>query len=307
MRHRNKMFGKGGIAMLPYRPEGLNNPSPGIDKLQRSIGTGDIYEAICIKCDEHHNLHVDLGTALGIIPRQEAALGLIEGRTKEYAVLSRVGKPVCFQVTDVTSEGTAILSRRAAQMEAKDYILSALHPGDIIEAVVQNAADFGVFCDIGCGFPALMRIDRCCISRLQKSGDLYFAGQHLHLAVLDINDAQGQIYLTGRELLGNWEENAALFTEGQTVPGVVRSRMPYGLFVELTPNLSGLAEPMDGICPGDCVSVFIRSILPSRHKIKLNIIEKIPSVPPRPMRRFIHQSRLEKWEYYPGSKAFTVF
>ena len=67
--------------MLPYRPEGLNTPSPGIDKLQRSVGTGDIYEALCIKCDEHHNLHVDLGAVQGIMPYQEAALGLTEGRT----------------------------------------------------------------------------------------------------------------------------------------------------------------------------------------------------------------------------------
>lgn len=293
--------------MLPYRPEGLNTPSPGIDKLQRSIGTGDIYEAICVKCDEYHNLHVDLGTVQGIIPRQEAAIGLTEGRTKEYAILSRVGKPVCFQVMEVTPDGTVILSRRAAQMEAKDYFLSTLQRGDIIEAVVQNAADFGVFCDIGCGFPALMRIDRCCISRLQRTVDLYHTGQHLHSAVLDINDTMGQILLTGRELLGTWEENAALFSQGQTVPGIVRSAMPYGLFVELTPNLSGLAEPMDGICPGDPVSVYIRSILPGKHKIKLNIIEKIPPAPLPPMLRFIHGSHIEKWEYYPGSKAFTAF
>jgi small subunit ribosomal protein S1 len=301
------MFGKGGIAMLPYRPEGLNDPSPGIDKLQRSIGTGDIFEAICVKCDEHHNLHVDLDTVSGIIPRQEAALGLAEGKTKEYAILSRVGKPVCFQVMDLTSDGTAILSRRAAQMEAKDFFLSTLQSGDIIEAVVQNPADFGVFCDIGCGFPALMRIDRCCISRLQRTSDLYHIGQQLHLAVLDIDDSLGQILLTGREMLGTWEENAALFTQGQTVPGIVRSTMPYGLFVELTPNLSGLAEPAEGICPGDAVSVYIRSIIPSRHKIKLNIIEKIPTVPVQPIPRFIHQNKIKKWEYYPGSKAFTVF
>lgn len=293
--------------MLPYRPEGLNNSSPGIDKLQRSIGTGDIFEAMCIKCDENHNLHVDLGTVKGVIPRQETALGLPEGRTKEYAILSRVGKPVCFQVTEFTPDGTAILSRRAAQMEAKDYFLSTLQPGTVIEAVVQNAADFGVFCDIGCGYPALMRIDRCCISRLQRTSDLFHTGQRLHLAVLSIDDAHGQIYLTGRELLGTWEENTALFSPGQTVPGIVRSAMPYGLFVELTPNLSGLAEPMDGIALGDAVSVYIRSIQHDRHKIKLNIIEKIPSASMRPILQLDHKNQIEKWEYYPGSKAFTVF
>lgn len=293
--------------MLPYRPEGMNTPAPSAELLRRSMGTGEIFEATCVKCDEYHNLHVDLDGLPGIIPRQEAALGLSEGRTKEYALLSRVGKPVCFQVLDFVADGTAILSRRAAQAEAKDYFLHTLRPGDVIDGVVQNAAEFGVFCDIGCGFPALMRVDRCCVSRLQSTAELYYTGQQIQVAVLSIDDALGQVSLTGRELLGTWEENAALFRAGETVPGVVRSIMPYGVFIELTPNLSGLAESMPGLQPGDGVSVYIRSILPDRYKIKLNIIERIPTPSIKELRYFINENFIKKWEYYPESKAFTVF
>lgn len=293
--------------MLPYRPEGMNTPAPGIDALRKSIGTGEIFEARCTKCDEFHNLHVDLGGYPGLIPRNEAALGLAEGRTKPYALLSRVGKPVCFQVLDFQADGTAILSRRAAQAEAKDYFLSTLQSGDVIDAVVQNPADFGVFCDIGCGFPAMMRIDRCCISRLRSTKDLYFTGQHIRVAVLAIDDAMNQVHLTGRELLGTWEENAALFRPGQTVPGIIRSIMSYGTFIELTPNLSGLAEPTPELQVGDCVSVYIRSILPDRHKIKLNIIEQIPTPFIQKMDYFTQSNSIKKWEYYPESTAFTVF
>ena len=52
-------------------------------------------------------------------------------------------------------------------------------------------------------------------------------------------------------MLGTWAENAALFSPGQTVTGVVRSVEDYGIFVELTPNLAGLAvgywDSMDDI------------------------------------------------------------
>ena len=41
----------------------------------------------------------------------------------------------------------------------------------------------------------------------------------------------------------NMEENAALFKTGETVAGIVRSIESYGIFIELTPNLAGLAEP----------------------------------------------------------------
>lgn len=294
--------------MQPFSPEGLSASPPSPDVLRRSVGTGEIFQALCVKCDEFHSLHLDLGEIRGIIPREEAALGIAEGKVREIAILSRVGKPVCFQVLRFQHDGTAVCSRRAAQLEARSYFLSALRPGDVIPARVQNLSELGAFCDIGCGFTALMRIDRCCVSRLQNAADLFHPGQPICAAVLSADDCVGQIALTGRELLGTWEENAEKFRQGQTVTGTVRSVMPYGIFVELTPNLSGLAEPMPGIQIGDSVSVFLRAILPEKHKIKLNILEKLPTPPlTPPPEYFITSGHIGRWEYFPGSKAVTYF
>lgn len=294
--------------MQPFSPEGIQATPPSPDDLRRGTLTGEVFRAMCVKCDEFHNLHVDLGPVRGVIPREEAAMGITEGNAREIAILSRVGKPVSFQVLGFTSENTAILSRRAAQLEARSYFLSALRPGDVIPAVVVNPTSLGAFCDIGCGFTALMRIGRCCISRLQSAGDLYSPGQEIFAAVHSVDDSLGFLNLTGRELLGTWEENAALFRQGQTVTGTVRSVMPYGIFVELTPNLSGLAEPEPGLEVGDSVSVFLRAILHEKHKIKLNILEKLPCpLPVSAPRYFISEGHLERWEYFPGSAAVTFF
>ncbi len=294
--------------MQPYSPEGLAVTIPTPEALAKAEQTGTIFEALCVKCDEYHNLHVDLGPIRGLIPRKETALGIAEGITKEYAILSRVGKNVSFQVLGFDSRGNAILSRRAAQADARDYFLSTLRTGDVIPAVVWNPAPFGVFCDIGCGFTALMRVSRCCISRLETTAGLFRAGQRIYTAVLAIDDSLGQIHLTGRELLGTWAENAAGFRTGQTVPGMVRSVMPYGVFVELTPNLSGLAETELELAPGTPVSVYIRSILPEKHKIKLNILEILPEPSlSRPLEYRITDGHLDRWEYFSGSSAVTVF
>lgn len=294
--------------MLPYSPEGIYASPPGIDALRRGERSGKIFQAMCIKCDEFHNLHLDLGSCRGIIPREEAALGVGEGITKEFAILSRVGKPVSFQVLTFDRNGTAILSRRAAQEEARRYFLSALRTGDVIPAVVQNPAEFGVFCDIGCGYPALMRIGRCCISRLRSTSDHFYTGQSVYAAILSVDDETGRIELTGRELLGTWAENAKRFRQGQTVAGTVRSVMPYGIFIELTPNLSGLAEFREGLSPGDMVSVYIRSIQPEKHKVKLRILEVLPQkIEKKSLEYSITSGHLEMWEYYPGSSAATAF
>lgn len=294
--------------MQPYRTEHLPVTPPAPELLRKSAGTGEIFQAMCLKCDEFHNLHVDLGPVRGLIPREEAALGIAEGRTKEIAILSRVGKPVCFHVLAFDSRGTAILSRRSAQSEAKKYFLSTLRPGDILAAVVQNPTDFGVFCDIGCGIPALMRIDRCCISRLDTTAQHFSPGQAIYAAVLNVDDALGQIHLTGRELLGTWEENAAQFRPGQTVMGTVRSIMPYGVFVELSPNLSGLAEQTEGLQQGDRVSVYIRSIQKDKHKIKLTVLETLSPLSNRELPvYFVTSGHIDRWEYYPGSSSVTFF
>lgn len=292
--------------MHPYHPERIQPSIPTPEQLRKSIGIGTVFQAKCIKCDENRNLYLDLGSTQGIIPRDEAML--TAGKKNDYEIISRVGRSVSFQVLGQDRSGNIICSRRAAQLDARDYFLSALRPGDVIPAVVRNPTQFGVFCDIGCGFTALLRIARCCISRLETTASLFSVDQDIHTAVLDIDDSTGQIQLTTRELLGTWEENARQFRPGQTVPGIVRSIMPYGVFVELTPNLSGLAENAENIQPGDPVSVYIRSILPQKHKIKLNIIESLPSPAPHTRLDYrISTGHMDRWEYYPGSKAVTVF
>ena len=62
--------------------------------------------------------------------------------------------------------------------------------------------------------------------------------------------------------------------------GIIRGVENYGVFVELFPNLSGLAEPCQGAEPGMAASVYIKSILPDRMKIKLAILDKMPGEVP---------------------------
>ena len=84
--------------------------------------------------------------------------------------------------------------------------------------------------------------------------------------------------------------------------------LAYGIFVALTPNLSGLAEPFPGISVGDHVSVFLRAILEEKHKIKMNILERLPApVPPQPLEYYITSGHINRWDYFPGSRASTVF
>ena len=109
-----------------------------------------------------------------------------------------------------------------------------------------------------------------------------------------------RITMTLRELLGTWMENASQFTPGETVQGTVRSVKEYGSFIELAPNLSGLADTREELVPGDRVSVYIKSIRPERMKTKLQVIEKLPPLAePEPLRYWITDGQIDRWTYSP--------
>ena len=107
-----------------YLPEGLRPvPLPEPEALARFAGRREIFQAMCVKCDEHHNLLVDLGPVQGLIPRVETAMGVPQGTAREIAILSRVGKPVCFRVMGRSPGGTLLLTRRGPQEEAMAWFL----------------------------------------------------------------------------------------------------------------------------------------------------------------------------------------
>ena len=273
------------------------------ENLRRAMTEGRILEGMVRLCDAEHNLIVSVGPFTGLIPREEAALGIADGRTREIAILSRVGKPICFTVDGLeTIEGILRLrlSRRRAQQTALDAMLATWRPGTVISAVVTHMEPFGAFVDVGCGVTSMIGIENISVSRIPHPDRRFTLGQEVLAVVQDLDPAAGRIYLTHKELLGTWAENAALFQPGMTVPGTVRGLKEYGAFVELTPNLSGLAEPHPGFQEGDRVSVYLKALLPERMKIKLLVIDRLAPLPvPEPLHYFITGGRLEKWRYAP--------
>ena len=271
--------------------------------LRRAMADETVLEGMALLCSAGHDLTVDLGGGLrGLIPREEAALGIAEGSTRDIAILSRVGRPVSFVVEALEErDGTLCprLSRRKAQRRALDALLETCRPGVILPAAVTHMEPFGAFVDLGCGVPSMIGIEHISVSRIAHPCQRFSVGQAIYAAVLDLDRERERIYLTHRELLGTWAENAAPFQPGMTVAGTVRGVKDYGAFIELTPNLSGLAELQPGLREGERVSVYIKSILPHRMKIKLQIIGRLPPAPPPPLVYFHTEGRLTHWRYAP--------
>ena len=175
---------------------------------------------------------------------------------------------VDWPVTDADGRTAAMLSRAQAQKRCFEDRVSRLVPGDIIPVRVTHLESFGAFVDIGCGLVALMTVDTLSVSRISHPRERVAVGEKLWAAVRDVGDNGSRIYMSLRELLGTWEENAALFSPAQTVTGTVRSVEEYGVFVELMPNLCGLAELRDGAAPGKHCAVYIQKYYPRKDENK---------------------------------------
>lgn len=254
--------------------------------LERAMAEGRVLESTALLCNEKLDLYVDLHGIVGIIPKHEVMYCRQGEKLKDIAVITRVGKPVCFKVMDIyesNGQTYAILSRRQAQIECMRSYISDLIPGDIINARVTHLEPFGAFVDIGCGIISLLSVDCISVSRISHPSDRLYPGMDIKVVIKSVDEESGRIFVSMRELLGTWEENASLFCAGQTVAGMIRSIEDYGIFIELTPNLAGLAELKEEIIPsslsrdasycGMPAAVYIKSIIPERMKIKLVLID----------------------------------
>ena len=273
----------------------------------QEISADSVMCGTALMCDRKMNLYVDMGRFRGIIPRGEIVYCDDLSTPKDIAVITRVGKPVSFVVIG-EEDGCYVLSRREAQKKCWEERLSLLSPGDIIPAQVTHLEPFGAFLDVGCGYPALMSVDSISVSRISHPRDRLSVGDRIMCVVRSVDRINRRIFVSQRELYGSWAENAEMFSAGQTVRGIVRSVESYGIFVELAPNLAGLCEVrqelLDGIDPvGRFASVYIKSIIPARMKVKLVLIELLEKcTSPVAAEYFVdcdEITHMDSWQYSP--------
>lgn len=239
-------------------------------------GTGDIFQGIVEKCDENYNLHIKLdnGTT-GIIPRQEVEeinLGK-DNLPKTNLCIGKVNKYVQFKQKG--KEGDNLLfSRREVQREVLNYVKNELQIGQTVKGIVKNITPYGAFVDIGGGIVGLVHIEDLSVARIKTPFERIKIGQKINIMVKYIDRENGRINLSYKEILGTWEDNVQEFSVGMKTRGIVREteKNRNGIFIELAPNLVGMAEYTEGLNYGEKINVTIKKIDYDKKKIKVVII-----------------------------------
>lgn len=156
-----------------------------------------------------------------------------------------VGKTMEFQVVklNMTAENVVVSHRALIENdleEQREQILETIEAGQVLEGLVKNITDFGVFIDLG-GVDGLLHITDLSWGRVENPHEIVQLDQRLNVAVIDFDERSKRVSLGLKQLQPHpWEEIHAKYPEGTRVQGRVVSIADYGAFIELEKGVEGL-------------------------------------------------------------------
>ena len=146
--------------------------------------------------------------------------------------------------------------------------------GQIVGGTVTGIQPYGAFIKMDNGVDGLVYIEDLSVARIKSPEERVKVGQKIKCMVKSVDEDTGRISLSYKNCLGTWDDNIKNFKEGMTVKGIVRDteKNKNGIFIELTPNLVGMAEYTNELKYGETVDVCIKRILPEKKKVKLIVV-----------------------------------
>ncbi len=264
---------------LKFKPEGWNNEITQLNQqeIEKYRKNKQTLQGIVKKCDANYNLHIQFeNNVTGIMPRQEIEAINVEenGLPKTNLCTGKVHKFVQFRIKEQQEGNQIILSRKEVQKEALEWVKNELQEGQILAGIVKSIKPYGAFIEIGGGIVGLIHIEDLSVARIKTPFERLNIGQKINVMIKSIDRQTGKIVLSYKETLGTWEENAEKFTVGMVAKGIIREteKNKNGIFVELAPNLVGMAEYKEGMEYGQTVDVYVKKIDRQKQKVKLLIV-----------------------------------
>lgn len=257
----------------------------------------DVVSGTVIKFNPEDGFSIDLGN--NIIAKMSLEDFEDSKNISLNSAILKVGKNIMAYIKNIDENNIVYLNRALLQSDYKKEKLENLKVGTVFNTTVISLASFGAFVDMGIGILGLLPIGDVSIARFSNIRDVFKVGDNITVVYKGKSD-NGYV-VSHKELLGTWEENLADFKYGEFCQGIIREIMPYGAFIEIAPNLTGLADFPEGfdIHTGDSVCVMLKSSNPEKLKVKLQIVS-ISEVPYKIKYNYkIKDGILSEWRYTP--------
>lgn len=171
--------------------------------------------------------------------------------------------------------------------EQRGQILNNLEKGQVLEGVIKNMTNFGVFIDLG-GVDGLLHITDISWGRINHPEEMLRLDQKVNVVVLDFDDDKKRISLGMKQLTSHpWESLSADIQVGTRVKGKIVNVADYGPFLEVIPGVEGLIHvsemswsqhlrnPQDFLKVGDEIEAVVLTLDRDERKMSLGIKQLI--------------------------------
>ncbi len=205
-----------------------------------------------------------------------------------------VGEILDFKVLKYDRKrSNVVLSRRSIvaserETEKKD-ILNTIQEGSVVEGIIKNITDYGIFIDLG-GIDGLLHVTDISWGRIAKPSDNFHKGDKLTVRVLTFDREKERVSLGLKQLADNpWEHITDRYPVGSITEGKVVNLTDYGVFVELETGVEGLVHisemywtreikhPSKVLNMGDVVKVVVLDVNPEAKRISLSLKQTAPN------------------------------
>ena len=258
-----------------------------------------IWEAVKISYDEEGTVKgtitnrvkggfsVDIGVP-AFLPGSQADLRPIRNLDE------MVGKEFDFKILKYNRKrSNIVLSRRAIlerELEEKrTTTLATIEEGKVIEGIVKNITEYGVFVDLG-GVDGLLHITDISWGRVKHPSELFSIGDEITVKILNLDLENERVSLGMKQLAEDpWSTAAEKYAVGSRVTGKVVSLTDYGAFIELEEGIEGLIHvsemswtrkirhPSKVVSVGDEVEAVVLDIKPESRRISLGMKQVVPN------------------------------
>lgn len=205
-----------------------------------------------------------------------------------------VGKSHDFKILKFNRKrNNIVLSRRAileGEREAqRSSTLASIEEGKVMEGVVKNITEYGIFVDLG-GVDGLLHITDISWGRVKHPSELYAIGDTINVKVLSFDVENERVSLGMKQLVPDpWTTAKETYPVGSRINGKVVSLTDYGAFVEVEEGIEGLIHvsemswtrkvrhPSKVVSVGEIVEAVVLDIRPENRRISLGMKQISPN------------------------------
>ena len=205
-----------------------------------------------------------------------------------------VGKTFTFKILKYNRKrSNIVLSRRVILEEERDSkrsaTLDSIEDGKIVDGIVKNITEYGVFVDLG-GVDGLLHITDISWGRVKHPSELFSVSDKITVKILSFDIERERVSLGMKQLTEDpWLAATEKYPIGSRVNGKVVSLTDYGSFVELEEGIEGLIHvsemswtrkirhPSKVVSVGDVVETVVLDIKPESRRISLGMKQVVPN------------------------------